>query len=49
MISFYIIEHNNGAYVIEVGNYIYPEDDALGYKVSGYMEEVLNSIKVSVS
>jgi len=44
-IGVYIIPHANGSYVVETGAHIYGDDEEeMGYKVSGAMEEVINSI-----
>lgn len=46
---FYIIPHNEGCYVVEIGSHIYGEDDEeLAYRISGAMEEVVDSIEFSL-
>lgn len=45
-VGVYIIPHADGSYVVEVGSHIYGDDEEdMGYRVSGAMEEVINSIE----
>ena len=48
IITTYAFQGKNGAYVIEIGSHIYPDDDEYAYRVSGAMEELFLSVELDM-